>query len=95
MTAPKTGVYVCHCGTNISAMVDVDVEDDGPGIPPDVQERLFEPFFTTRHRGTGLGLPIVKRDVEAHGGDVSILCPDGGGTRVTVSLPLLRTQPSC
>jgi len=75
--------------------VDVNVEDDGPGIPPDVRERLFEPFFTTRHRGTGLGLPIVKRDVEAHGGDVSILCPDGGGTRVTVSLPLLRTQPSC
>ena len=75
--------------------VDVDVEDDGPGIPADVQERLFEPFFTTRHRGTGLGLPIVKRDVEAHGGDVSIVCPDGGGTRVTVSLPLLRTQPSC
>jgi len=70
--------------------VHVDVEDGGPGIPPDARERLFEPFFTTRHRGTGLGLPIVKRDVEAHGGDVAITCPEEGGTRVTVSLPLER-----
>ncbi len=68
--------------------VQVDVEDDGPGIPPADRERLFEPFFTTRHRGTGLGLPIVKRDVEAHGGEVTIICPDEGGTRVTISLPL-------
>jgi PAS domain S-box-containing protein len=70
----------------------VDVEDDGPGIPPDVLDRLFEPFFTTRHRGTGLGLPIVKRDVEAHGGDVSVACPEGGGTRVTVTLPLRQHE---
>lgn len=71
-----------------AGVVQVVVEDGGPGIPPDVRERLFEPFFTTRHRGTGLGLPIVKRDVEAHGGDVTITCPEEGGTRVTVSLPI-------
>ncbi len=70
--------------------VEVDVEDDGPGIPPDARERLFEPFFTTRHRGTGLGLPIVKRDVEAHGGEVTIICPDEGGTRVTLALPIVK-----
>jgi PAS domain S-box-containing protein len=70
--------------------VQVDVEDDGPGIPPDARERLFEPFFTTRHRGTGLGLPIVKRDVEAHGGEVTVTCPDEGGTRVTVALPMVK-----
>jgi PAS domain S-box-containing protein len=67
--------------------VQVDVEDDGPGVPHEVRARVFEPFFTTRHRGTGLGLPIVRRDVEAHGGEVLLICPDGGGTRVTVTLP--------
>jgi PAS domain S-box-containing protein len=72
----------------------VHVEDDGPGIAPDTRERLFEPFFTTRHQGTGLGLPIVKRDVEAHGGEVSIGRVDGGGTRVTVSLPLQQHESS-
>jgi signal transduction histidine kinase len=71
----------------------VDIEDNGPGIPPDVRDRLFEPFFTTRHRGTGLGLPIVKRDVEAHGGEIAISHPEEGGTRVTVSLPLEQRGP--
>jgi two-component system NtrC family sensor kinase len=70
----------------------IDVEDDGPGIPPDVLDHLFEPFFTTRHRGTGLGLPIVKRDVEAHGGDVTVSRLETGGTRVTVSLPLRQHE---
>jgi signal transduction histidine kinase len=71
----------------------VHVDDAGPGIDPDVRERLFEPFFTTRHQGTGLGLPIVKRDVEAHGGQVSIAEAPGGGTRVTVSLPRVQRDP--
>jgi len=68
--------------------VHVTVLDRGPGIPPEWRERVFEPFFTTRHRGTGLGLAIVKRDVELHGGRVVLDCPAGGGTAVTVSLPL-------
>ena len=50
----------------------------------------FQQAHLGRHGGTGLGLPIVKRDVEAHGGDVSIVCPDDGGTRITISLPLGR-----
>jgi len=68
--------------------VQIEVEDEGPGVAPEARERLFEPFFTTRHRGTGLGLPIVKRDVEAHGGDVTITFPEGDGTRVAVVLPI-------
>jgi PAS domain S-box-containing protein len=70
--------------------VRIDVEDDGPGVPPDLRDRVFEPFFTTRHRGTGLGLPIVRRDVEAHGGDVTIVRRDEGGSRVTVALPMTQ-----
>jgi PAS domain S-box-containing protein len=65
----------------------IAVEDSGPGIPADEQERIFEPFFTTKHRGTGLGLAIAKQALEAHGGSISVSCPEGGGTRVLVSLP--------
>jgi PAS domain S-box-containing protein len=62
--------------------------DNGPGIAPDVRRHLFEPFFTTKHRGTGLGLAIAKRVVELHGGEISIDCPEGGGTVVEIALPL-------
>ena len=65
----------------------ISVSDEGPGIPTDQRERAFEPFFTTKHRGTGLGLPVAKQVVEAHGGEISIECPPGGGTSVVICLP--------
>jgi PAS domain S-box-containing protein len=61
--------------------------DTGPGIPPAVREKLFTPFFTTKARGSGLGLPTAKRLIEAHHGTISVACPPGGGTAVTVHLP--------
>ena len=61
--------------------------DHGPGIPPDVRDKIFTPFFTTKARGSGLGLPTAKRLVEAHNGQISIECPAAGGTTVTVKLP--------
>lgn len=72
----------------------IAIADNGPGIAPEVRERVFEPFFTTKHRGTGLGLPTAKRVVERHQGDITIDCPPGGGTIVTVILPVdPRLQP--
>ena len=62
--------------------------DGGPGIPADIRGKIFTPFFTTKARGTGLGLPTAKRLVEAHQGTIRIDCPPGGGTTVTVHLPL-------
>ena len=62
--------------------------DAGPGIPADVRDRIFTPFFTTKARGTGLGLPTAKRLVEAHRGTIRIVCPPDGGTTVLVQLPL-------
>ncbi len=62
--------------------------DRGPGIPADIREKIFTPFFTTKSRGTGLGLPTAKRLIEAHGGTIRIHCPPSGGTTVTVQLPL-------
>jgi signal transduction histidine kinase len=64
------------------------VEDDGPGMAPEVAARAFEPFFTTRPAsGIGLGLPIVQGIVERHGGTISVETAAGEGTRVRVSLP--------
>jgi two-component system nitrogen regulation sensor histidine kinase NtrY len=68
------------------------VDDNGPGFPPD-RARLFEPYVTTRDRGTGLGLPIVKKIVEEHHGKIKLeTAPDLTGTghrgaRVSVTLP--------
>jgi signal transduction histidine kinase len=66
----------------------MSIADAGPGMPPDVLEHAFQPFFTTKSRGTGLGLPLAKRIVEAHGGDISIQTRPSGGTTVTLTLPL-------
>jgi PAS domain S-box-containing protein len=70
----------------------VTVADAGPGIPPDVRGRIFTPFFTTKARGTGLGLPTARRIVEAHGGSLAVECPPEGGTMVTVHLPFAATD---
>jgi two-component system, LuxR family, sensor kinase FixL len=61
--------------------------DAGPGIPADIREKVFSPFFTTKARGSGLGLPTCRRLVEAHRGTLALECPPQGGTTVTVTLP--------
>lgn len=62
------------------------VEDDGPGVPPGVRDRLFQPFLTTRPQGSGLGLANVRKVVEAHGGDIELL-PVGPGARFLIHIP--------
>ena len=64
----------------------IEVADEGPGIAPEIRATLFRPFQTTKARGTGLGLATAKRLVELHGGRISVVCPDSGGTVVTVEL---------
>lgn len=66
----------------------IEIADNGPGIPAEARERLFDPFFTTRHGGTGLGLAITRRAVQQHHGSISIESAPGEGTTVVVSLPL-------
>jgi PAS domain S-box-containing protein len=68
----------------------VAIADRGPGMPEEVREKAFDAFFTTKHRGTGLGLPIAKRVVEAHGGAIYIDIAPAGGTTISVDLPLPR-----
>lgn len=64
------------------------VRDNGCGIEPAVQARLFEPFFTTRAHGTGLGLAIARGVVRAHGGNIELHSAPGAGTEFTLTLPL-------
>jgi signal transduction histidine kinase len=66
----------------------VDVSDDGPGMMPDVAEKIFNPFFTTKAQGSGLGLAIVRKIVDAHEGRIDMSTSDGRGTRFRVTLPV-------
>jgi signal transduction histidine kinase len=69
-------------------MIQVEVTDDGPGMPADVMERIFSPFFTTKPQGSGLGLAIVRKIVDAHDGRIDVSAQPNGGTRFRVTLPL-------
>ena len=75
--------------------VALDIEDDGPGIPPSVLPRIFDPFFTTKPagEGTGLGLAIVLNIVREHGGQVQVAAPSGGGAAFHIELPARAAQP--
>lgn len=65
-------------------------------MPAEIREKIFVPFFTTKARGSGLGLSTAKRLIDAHHGRIDVDCPPGGGTIVTVELPAEReaAQPS-
>jgi two-component system sensor histidine kinase HydH len=65
----------------------IEVRDHGPGIVPGDEERIFEPFYTTRVRGTGLGLAVARRAVEQHGGTLRASTHEGGGAVFRVTLP--------
>jgi len=70
----------------------IEIRDDGPGIPEQDRDQIFEPFFTTKEKGTGLGLAITRQIVEQHHGSITIECPEEGGTRALVRLPLVREE---
>jgi signal transduction histidine kinase len=69
-------------------MIQVTVSDSGPGVPPEVMDRIFSPFFTTKPQGSGLGLAIVRKIIDAHDGRIDIGARQGGGTTFRVTLPV-------
>lgn len=70
--------------------VTVRVTDTGAGMPPEVQARVFDPFFSTKRTGTGLGLPTVRRVVEEHGGTLTLESEPGKGSQFSLRLPAGR-----
>ncbi len=67
-----------------------EVSDDGPGIPPDRIVKIFQPFFTTKESGTGLGLSMTRKILEMHDGWITMESVEGKGTTFTVFLPRVR-----
>jgi len=95
------GAHAMHGSGRIEVAIDspaswcrVTIRDHGSGIPADIRDKVFVPFFTTKSRGSGLGLPTAKRLIEAHNGTIAIDCPPEGGTLVTVQLPLASSPSS-
>jgi signal transduction histidine kinase len=91
--APRGGHVMVSADSNDGACI-LAVEDDGPGIPAALREKILQPFFTTKSQGTGLGLAIVARRAAEFGGKVDWESPvrEGRGTRFHVTLPMEETR---
>jgi signal transduction histidine kinase len=85
---PEGGRIQIEIGSN-NTVVAVNFDDEGQGIPQDNLEKIWDPFFTTKEKGSGLGLGIVKNIIEAHGGRIQISNRDIRGARVTIELPVI------
>jgi signal transduction histidine kinase len=78
----------CSAGTlNGRPAVRVAIRDNGPGLNHEQREKIFQPFFTTKSQGTGLGMSITKRIVEAHGGHIGLGMNSGPGAEILITLP--------
>ena len=87
-------IVVSTQGRPDSDAVEVIVADSGPGISAENKERLFLPYFSTKNRGSGLGLPIVRSVVEEHGGSIRVEDNQPAGTRFVIELPAVAKEPA-
>jgi two-component system sensor kinase FixL len=82
-------IHLCFSDTHLDgvAALQLCIRDNGPGLTAEQQCRIFEPFYTTKTRGTGLGMAIAKRVVEAHGGTIAATSSNASGAEIRISLP--------
>jgi two-component system sensor kinase FixL len=91
--APGERRLTVRTGVNENGSAEIAVSDAGPGIPPERLPRLFEPFFSTKKEGMGLGLSIARSLVQAHGGQLWAENNPGGGATFRFTLPTDPEQP--
>ena len=76
----------------LGRVVRIRIQDSGPGIPASMQEKIFQPFFSSKEEGTGLGLSIAARIIEEHGGSIDVKSRSGEGATFTLTLPLRKIK---
>ncbi|MBI4356269.1 MAG: GHKL domain-containing protein [Gammaproteobacteria bacterium] len=86
-TEGKARLLTITVGLSGKEMVEVSIKDTGPGIPPEILEKLFEPFFTTKEEGMGMGLSIVSSILESHGGRIQVSSMVGEGAMFKLFMP--------
>jgi signal transduction histidine kinase len=84
---PNGGTLTVSAGPRKDGRTSIVVEDTGVGIPAEIREKIFEPYFTTKVSGLGLGLILTRKIVDAHGGEILVDSTPGKGTRIEVALP--------
>ncbi len=84
---PATHIGLRTAAGNDDEEIVIEVTDNGPGVPPQLRTEIFNPFFTTRKHGTGMGLSISRSIVAAHGGRIEVGDSPSGGAKFTVTLP--------
>lgn len=93
-TVGEGGTVDVHCQEAGPGREAIIVADNGPGVPEDMKERIFEPFVSTKETGLGLGLAVSRRIAEAHGGTLKVTDNPGGGARFWLVLPALEVEHS-
>ncbi len=89
---PAGGSLTIRGGRDDEGMIGLEVADTGGGISPENMEKLFQPLFTTKAKGIGLGLVVCKNLVEANGGRIEVKSAPGQGTTFTVTLPVAESS---
>lgn len=91
-TAGTNGGYIKTCLSLVNGNCELAVSDNGPGMPASVRDRIFEPDFTTKITGSGIGLAFTKRTMDLHHGRITVESSPGSGTTMTLSFPVVRSR---